>query len=81
MRTSNEPGRLVQKENWGILQQGTCDSDALLLTPAQSDTALADLGVVAVWEAHDAVMNLRSLGGSNNLFLAGTELAVTVGIA
>lgn len=70
------PCGLIQKQNGRILQERPGDSDSLLLAAAQPDTTLADLGVVAVREAQDAVMDLGSLRSGDNLLLGRTELAI-----
>lgn len=72
------PCGLIQKQNGRILQECTGDSDTLLLAAAQPDTTLADLGVVAVGEAQDAVVDLGSLRSGDNLLLGGAELAIPI---
>ena len=43
-------------------QEGPRDGDALLLASGEGDSALADLGIVALVEAHDEVVGLGGLG-------------------
>lgn len=76
---SHKPCGLVQKENGRIFQQRTCDSDTLLLAPTQPDTPLADLGLVPIREAQNAVVDLSRLRCCNDLFVARAELAIAVG--
>ena len=52
-------------------------SDALFLAARQFQAALADLGVVAVGETHDEIMDVRGTGGVFDSFFAGIGLAIS----
>ena len=58
----NGPGSLIKQQDRRILEQGARNSHALLLSSAESDATLADLGLVGFRERHDTVMHLRRLG-------------------
>ena len=52
-------GRLVEDQDRRILQQRARDRDALLLAAGELEPALADLGLVAVGQRHDEVVDVR----------------------
>src|SRR5204862_1365323 len=60
----------------GIPDQRPGDGDALPLAPGERRTALADDGVVALFEARDELVRVRRLGRGDDLFHPGIALAV-----
>ena len=52
-------GRFVQKQDRRVLQQRACDRDALALSAGQAHAALAELGVIAVRQAGDELLDRR----------------------
>ena len=75
--SQNVPGRLVKEEDRGVLEERARNSNALLLAAAQPDATLADLGLIAVGEAQNTVVDLCRLRCRNDLVLGSTELAIS----
>ena len=69
-------GGLIQDQDGGILQEDPGDAEALLLAAAEADAALADLGIIAMGEAHDVIMDIGPLRRLNDLLLGGVQAAV-----
>lgn len=56
------PRGLVQDQDGGIAQQGTCNSNALLLATRKQSPALSQLGLVSLRELTDEAVRIRVLG-------------------
>ena len=65
-------GGFVQNQDGRVLQENPGNGDALLLSAGQLDTALANIGVVAVLQRKDELFRARQTGGG----LGGTLLQV-----
>ena len=52
----------IENQDGRILQNGTCNGDALSLSARQTAAAVADIGVVAVFRLHDEVVGIGNLG-------------------
>src|SRR5262245_34062262 len=63
--------RLVEHENLWPLQQRPRDGDALALSAREPRAALADFGLVALWQPLDHRVDLRELAGLRHLAEAG----------
>src|SRR5689334_795974 len=63
--------RFVEQENWRILQQGSRDRDALLLTAGQQTSLVSDHGMITVGLSGDEFMSKRSLRRRVNFFWRG----------
>src|SRR3984957_14691142 len=68
-------GRLIEQDDWRILDQRARYRNALALPAGQLQSVLADRGVVAAWEARDEIVRVRRLGGGDDLRLAGAEFS------
>mmetsp|Transcript_28399 Transcript_28399/g.67582 ORF Transcript_28399/g.67582 Transcript_28399/m.67582 type:complete len:251 (-) Transcript_28399:186-938(-) len=68
--------RLVQKHNLGVLEDGACNSDALLLAARQSQPALPHLRLPLLGEVHDRVVDLGRLGSLFHVVLGGVRAPV-----
>src|SRR6266542_4970269 len=68
-------GRFVQDEDGRVLQERAGDREPLLLAAGQARAAFADLGVVAIRERDDEVVDLRGPGGGLGLRVARLEPA------
>lgn len=51
-------GRLVENEHGRIFEECPSDGNALLLSAGEFDAPFADLGIVAVGQAHDVIVNI-----------------------
>src|ERR1700676_820881 len=67
--------RLVEQDDRDILDQRARDGDALALAAGKLQAVLADRRIVAGREAHDEIVRMCGGGGSDDLRLAGVELA------
>src|SRR5437879_2235675 len=56
-------GRVVQNQDARIGQQGARDGDALALAARERHAALANLGLISFFEAHDKLMRLGVVRG------------------
>ena len=63
-------GRLVEKDDRRVLEEGAGDGDALALSARELHAVLAAGRVVAALEAHDEVVRVGRLGGGDDLRLA-----------
>lgn len=66
---------VVQNEYFRLLQESTRNTKTLLLTSRNINAALAEVGVVAVGEAHYKVVSLSCLTGVYYLLLGGVFVA------
>src|SRR5207249_8065988 len=62
-------GRLVENENWGVLQKSARDGDALTLAAGEAHTPLADRRQITLRQAADEVMGIGGFGRRNDLIL------------
>src|SRR5262245_1998595 len=69
--------RLVKDEHRWVLEEHPGDGYTLLLASGEAVAALANDGVVAVWQATDEVMDTRSSGSGLNLGVRRIRLGVT----
>ena len=69
-------GRLVQNQDRRVFQQGPRNADPLLFAARQLQPALADLGRIAVRQAHHEIMDLGRLGRGIHLVAAGIRVAI-----
>ncbi len=63
----NGCGGLVEHDDRGVAQDGARDGDALLLAAGEAESALADLGLVAVGHMEDILVDVGRFGGLLNL--------------
>ena len=63
--------RLVEHQDRRIPQQRTGDGEALALPAGEPRAALADDGLIAVWQRVDEVMRVRGARGGDQLLVAG----------
>ena len=59
-------GRLVENEHGRIFEECPSDGNALLLSAGEFDAPFADLGIVAVGQAHDVIVNICAFRGENH---------------
>ena len=52
---------LVEDKYAWVLQENSRDAEALLLTAGKLDSALADLGIITLFEGHDVIVNVCSV--------------------
>ena len=69
-------GRLVEQQQWRILEHRACDREALALSSRQAQAALADLGRVALGQALDELVDVRGARRGQRVGLAGIAPAV-----
>ena len=74
-------GAVVQDQDLGLRDQGAGDGDALLLPARQVDSALFDVGVVALRQLEDELVRLGRSGGGDHLFVAGLRAPIADVIA
>src|SRR5260370_42033140 len=74
---TNKSSRLIEQQYWGILEQGARNSNTLLLSSTQSNTAFANFGLIFVRERHDAVVQLRGVGCFFHFLLICPKLGIT----
>merc|ERR1719272_1141144 len=63
---------LVQEEDLGILKHCTGDSDTLALATGKHHTALTNLRLVGIGNAHDEVVGVGHLGGALHVSHGGS---------
>src|SRR5258708_36752549 len=68
---------LIQQQQWCVFQEGTCNSDALSLTCAETHPALTNQRLVALGQLHDEFSRTRILGSLSNLFISSIRLRQT----
>ena len=68
-------GRVVQNQNFRLLQQRTGNAQALLLTAGNIGTALLNAGIVAVGERGDKVVGAGKLTGMDQFFIGSLRIA------
>ena len=68
--------RLVQNENRRIFQKRPRYGNTLFLTARKFNASLADVGVVAVFEALSKLVNVGVFRHFDNLFVRRVEIAV-----
>jgi hypothetical protein len=64
-------GGFVEDEYLGLLEQCSCNRDALLLSAGESHAAFADLGLVALRQGFDAAVYLCHFAGMHDLVEGG----------
>ena len=62
-------GGFVEEEDWGVLQQGAGDGEALLLSAGELAALVADDGLVALRLGEDEIMRVGLPGGFFDFFL------------
>ena len=67
-------GGFVEDENARLLEQRTGDGDALFLAARKPGTALADLGLIAVGQGFDGVVDFGPLAGLHDLLKTGMRV-------
>ena len=68
--------RFVKDEDLRILQDRSCDGDALALTAGEDESAIADLGIDAARQAMDEFLCIRSPNGIPDLFIRRIQTAI-----
>src|SRR5262249_5633670 len=63
-------GRLVEQDEWSILEQRARDCDALALAAGELQSVLPDGRVIAARKGHDEVVRVSGLGGGDDLIFA-----------
>src|SRR5204863_8500963 len=63
-------GGCVEDEDGRVFEDGARDSQALALAAGEAQALLANLCVVAAWQRHDKVVDVRLPGRLDHLFLA-----------
>jgi len=64
-------GGFIENQDFGLLDQCACDRDALLLPAGKSYAALANLGLVALRQGFDGIVDLGHLAGMHHLVKGG----------
>ena len=68
--------RLVENQDRWIFEEDTRNRNALLLSAGKKRSALADVGVEAVWHGQNVVVNLRALRGLHDFIHRRVGLSV-----
>ena len=68
--------RLIKDEYGGVFKENSCYAYALFLPARELDAALAYIGIIAVRQRHDIIMDIGALGGLYHLRLGGVKPAV-----
>src|ERR1700731_4139857 len=69
-------GRLVENQDWRILEKDARDAKPLLLPARELRAAFADLRVVSVWERHDELIRMGLFRSFDDLVDARIGLAI-----
>ena len=69
-------GGFIEDQDWGIFEQSTGDSDALLFATRQFQPAFADLCGIAFWQRSDEVVDRCAACRSLDFLLPGTLTAI-----
>ena len=69
-------GRFVQDEDLRILQDRSCDGDALTLTAGEDEAAIADLGIDATRQTLNEFLCIRGANGIPDLFIRRIQATV-----
>ena len=69
--------RLVQQQDWGVLQQRPGDRQPLALTSRESDCPLPDHGVIAMRKMRNEIVRVRGAGGILQLGLRSVRSSET----
>ena len=69
-------GRFVQDQDGRILEEDAGNAQSLLLSAGQLHAALADLRVIPVFEGHDVVMDIGTLGSLLDFLKCGIRPSV-----
>ena len=70
-------GRFIKDEDRCIFQKSARDRDSLALAPGERRAALANHGVITLWEALDELMRVRRPSRCLDLFQPGLRAAVS----
>ena len=62
---------LIENQNWWILQNGTCNGDALALTTRKTASAVADVCIVAMFHSPHEIMGVGNLRRILHFFQRG----------
>src|ERR1700722_1701661 len=68
-------GCFIEQDDRYVFDQSAGDRDALALAAGKLQAVFADRCVVAGWKVHDEIMRVRSLGGGDDLGVAGAEFS------
>ena len=68
-------GGLVQQQDGGIFQDGSCQGNALALPARQASAPFSGQGVVTFGQGHDEVVDVGQPGSPLDLLLAGARPA------
>src|SRR4051794_14341978 len=60
-------GRLVEDKHWGVFQECASNGDALTFAAGETNSFIADSGVVALGKRHDEVVRIGGSGGFDDL--------------
>lgn len=66
----------VKEDDFRVLEDGTCDCDALFFAARESEPALAHFGLVCVGETHDLVVDAGGAAGVEDHFVGGFRIGV-----
>src|SRR5258708_22266739 len=69
-------GRLVKTENGRVLKKSARYGNALPLASREAHAALADKGLVALWQAANELMHVGRLGGRDDVSFARVRTGV-----
>ena len=69
-------GRFVKDEDLRILQDRSCDGDALALTAGEDEAAIADLGIDAARQTLNEFLCIRGANGIPDLFIRRIQTTV-----
>ena len=72
-------GRLVEHQHRRVPQDHPGDRQPLLLATGEPVAALADDGLIALRQGRDQLVDLRGLGGGNDLLVGGIRAGRTAG--
>ena len=69
-------GGLIQDQDRRILKEYTCNGNPLLLSAGKACATFSDISVVFIRKLHDKVMDTRTFGGFDDLFIGSSGLSV-----
>jgi hypothetical protein len=67
-------GGFVENEDFGLLEQGASDREALFMSTGKPHAALADFGLVALRQGFDGAVDCRHFAGMHDLAEGGVGI-------
>src|ERR1051326_466881 len=66
----NGSGGLVEDQQRGPLDDCSCQTEPLALSPRESASTLPDNGLISVWKSSNEIVSVRFLCGGRDIFHA-----------